>query len=154
FPVDIEVDALVPIDAHPFQVADELVLVDALTALEVGILDPEDHGALFLAREQPVEQGGACVADVDVASSRSGKAHSDVGVRAHLSMVKNASSVVGDQPSAKPGRKSDIQPKSTELLFRRPKNAGNSTQHPPLHPASDRRLGPAFGLGLRAAATA
>ena len=59
--------ALVPVDAEPAQRAEDRVVALLGVAGEVGVLDAEHQGAAEVARERPVEQRAAHVADVDEA---------------------------------------------------------------------------------------
>jgi hypothetical protein len=50
-----DVTALVPIEAQPFQVGDELTFVPGLAAFDVGVLDAKHHDPALLPGKQPVE---------------------------------------------------------------------------------------------------
>ena len=60
------VHALGPLEAEPMQVVDHAALGFARGALEVGVLDSQDERATLPAREQPVEERRARVADVQL----------------------------------------------------------------------------------------
>src|SRR5690349_15364115 len=58
--------ALVPVQAEPAQIAQDRRVGVGRGALDVGILDAEDERPMMAAGEQPVEQRGARVADVQL----------------------------------------------------------------------------------------
>ena len=58
------------VEPHPSQVLDDGALAFTRGPLDVGVLDTKDERALAVPREQPVEQGRARVADVQVAGGR------------------------------------------------------------------------------------
>src|SRR3954463_3008116 len=58
------VRAFVPIETEPFQVGDELVFKTRFAAINVGVFDPEHHGAALLAREKPIEERGTGIANM------------------------------------------------------------------------------------------
>src|SRR5262245_37659558 len=60
------VDAFVPFETHPVQVLDNGALGFLRRPLRVGVFDPQDEGAALASRQQPVEEGGARVADVQL----------------------------------------------------------------------------------------
>src|SRR5439155_678645 len=76
------VGALVIVEAEPREIVEHPGLTLLARARDVGILDPHDEAATVLAREQPVEVGGAGAADVEPAGRARGKAHTHVGVGA------------------------------------------------------------------------
>ena len=60
-------------------------------ALEVGVFDAQDHErAALLAREQPVEERGAGIADVQMPGRGRRKAHANWAFFAHALMVTKA----------------------------------------------------------------
>ena len=59
-------DAFVPMQAHPPQILEDSLLGFAGRPLQVGVFDAKDERALLTSGEQPVEQGRARVADVQV----------------------------------------------------------------------------------------
>src|SRR5262245_15561619 len=61
----IDVRPLVPVQAEPPQVPDDRRLRFTCRSLGVGVLDAEHEGAAVAARQQPVEERGARVADVE-----------------------------------------------------------------------------------------
>src|ERR1017187_9581225 len=66
----LEVRALIGGHAQPLQGGDDAIGPFGAVALFVGVLDPQDERAAALAREQPVEQGGAGTSDVEEAGGR------------------------------------------------------------------------------------
>jgi hypothetical protein len=81
--VAARVDALGPLEAEPVQVVDHAALGLLRRALEVGVLDSKDEGTALPAREQPVEERRARVADVELpGGARSeAKSHRSLGSR-------------------------------------------------------------------------
>ncbi len=71
-----DVGAFVPIETEPLDIFDELGFIARFAALEVGVFNAEDEGSALLAREEPVEERGARVADVNLSGGRGGKANS------------------------------------------------------------------------------
>src|SRR4029450_7245679 len=69
-------DALVPLQPEPPQILEDGQLRLTRRTLRVGILDAEDERPVVPAREQPVEQGSAGVADVQMAGRRWRESHS------------------------------------------------------------------------------
>src|SRR4029453_15713507 len=63
-------DALVPLQPEPPQILEDGQLRLTRRTLRVGILDAENERPVVPAREQPVEQGSAGVADVQMAGRR------------------------------------------------------------------------------------
>ena len=59
-----EVGSLVPVEPQPFQIVQQLPLVAALAALDVGVFYAQDHGAALLPGKEPVEERGAGIADM------------------------------------------------------------------------------------------
>src|SRR5215472_2900199 len=82
-----DVGALVPGDAEPLQVVEQLIFVTSFAALKVGVFDAQDHCALHLARKQPVVKCGAGVADVQLPCRRWGKTYAYLRILAHPSML-------------------------------------------------------------------
>src|SRR5581483_6761058 len=56
----------VPVEAEPPEIAHDRALRFARRPLGVGVLDPQDERAILIAGEQPVEERGARVADVEL----------------------------------------------------------------------------------------
>ena len=50
-----DIGTFVPVEAEPFQVVEKLAFKALLAALDVGVLDAQDHDAALLPREKPVE---------------------------------------------------------------------------------------------------
>src|SRR5262249_38552858 len=71
-----DVGSLVPGEAEPAQVADDGRLRFGGRALDGGVLDGKDEGAVTAAREQPVEERRARVADVQIARGTRSEANS------------------------------------------------------------------------------
>ena len=71
-----DVGPLVPLEAEPAQVLQDAVLGLFRRSLGVGVFDAEDERAVVAAREQPVEQRRAGVADVQRAGRAGGETHS------------------------------------------------------------------------------
>src|SRR4029077_1659943 len=67
--------AFIPVEAQPKKAVDDALNEFRLVALGVGVFDAEDHGAVLLNGIEPVEQGGAGAADVEVAGGRRGETH-------------------------------------------------------------------------------
>src|SRR3989442_13363553 len=74
-PRSADIGPLVPVEAEPAQVGDDARLRLASRSIGVGVLDAEDIGAALPAREQPVEQRGARVADVKMAGRTRSKSN-------------------------------------------------------------------------------
>src|SRR4051812_5749259 len=60
------IGSLVPVEAEPPQVAQDGLLGLARRALDIRVLDAQDERPAGSAREQPVEQRGSRVADVEL----------------------------------------------------------------------------------------
>ena len=71
-----DVRPLVPVEAEPAQILEDALLGLLGRALGVGVLDAEDERAVVAAREQPVEERRARVADVQLAGRAGGEADS------------------------------------------------------------------------------
>ena len=70
--------AFIPVQAQPLHAGEDCAGGFLRVAGVVRILNAEDEGAARLAGEQPVEQGGACAADVEVARGGRCESCSDV----------------------------------------------------------------------------
>src|SRR5215472_11082151 len=79
------VRALVPVQPQPLQVGDELIFEADFAAVDVGVFDAEHHGSTLLAGEEPIEERGAGVADMKVASG--GWSEADTDVLGHEEML-------------------------------------------------------------------
>ena len=79
-------DALAPLEPHPPQIVEDRLLRLARRPLDVGVLDAQDERAALTAREQPVEQRRARVADVQLPgrTRRESKSH-------HVDSISHAS---------------------------------------------------------------
>lgn len=62
--------AFVPLQAHPPQVVQDRLFRFLGGPLAIGVFNAQDEGAALAAGEQPIEQGRAGVADVQVAGGR------------------------------------------------------------------------------------
>jgi hypothetical protein len=71
------IDALIPVEPQPAQPVLDVVLVDLLGTLDVGVVDAEDERSTVMACEQPVEQRRTGVADVDVTRGRGSDSNPD-----------------------------------------------------------------------------
>ena len=65
--------ALVPVEAQPAHAFEDALDHGFRGALEVGILNAQDEGSAGVAREEPVEEGGACSTDVEITGRGGGK---------------------------------------------------------------------------------
>src|SRR5271157_134931 len=82
-----DVRAFVPVKAEPLQVFQKLSFETLFAALDVGVLDAQDHDAALLPREQPVEKRGAGVANVQMSRGRRSEANANLGNSAHSMML-------------------------------------------------------------------
>ena len=60
-------NALVPLEAHPAEIVQDRLLGRLNRALAIRVFDPQNEGAVLSARQQPIEEGRARVADVQLA---------------------------------------------------------------------------------------
>ena len=72
--------ALVPVEAQPLHAAQDRLVGGVGAALLVGVLDAQDEGAARLAGVEPVEQGRARAAHVQVARGAGREAQADGGL--------------------------------------------------------------------------
>ena len=84
-PVDVEAAALedgllVPVEAEPLEVLEDLVEETGLGPLEVGVLDAEQEAAPRVAGVEPVEDGRPGAPDVEEAGRTGGEAHTYHGM--------------------------------------------------------------------------
>ena len=86
-----DVGPFVPVEAEPAQVLENALLGLPGRALGVGVLDAQDEGAVVAAREQPVEERGARVADVQLPGGAGREADSHVSTRRPRSDVRRPS---------------------------------------------------------------
>src|SRR5271157_668250 len=77
----------IPIEAEPLQVFQKLSFEALFAALDVGVLDAQDHDAALLPCEQPVEKRGAGVANVQLSRGRRSEANANLGNSAHSMML-------------------------------------------------------------------
>src|SRR5271157_2531000 len=85
-----DIGTFIPIDAEPLQVFQKLSFEALFAALDIGILDAQDHDAALLPCEQPVEKRGAGVADVQMSRGRRSEANTNLGSSAHSMMLARA----------------------------------------------------------------
>lgn len=69
--------AFIPVDAEPAETFEDGVAGGFGVTRFVGVLDAEDEGTMKFAGVEPVEQGGAGAADVEVAGGGRGEADAD-----------------------------------------------------------------------------
>src|SRR3989449_4864252 len=79
---------LVPVEAEPAQAVEDDAGVLVRGAFLVGVFDAEQELAARVAGEQPVEEGGAGAADVEVARGRRGEADAGGDWRCQVSGVR------------------------------------------------------------------
>src|SRR5271157_1037280 len=82
-----DIGTFIPIDAEPLQVFQKLSFEALFAALDIGILDAQDHDAALLPCEQPVEKRGAGVANVQLSRGRRSEANANLGNSAHSMML-------------------------------------------------------------------
>src|SRR5262249_35050905 len=63
-----DIGSFIPVDPQPLQIVNKLVFVTHLTALKVGVFHAQHHGASTLADKEPIEEGSARVANMQLAS--------------------------------------------------------------------------------------
>ena len=73
----IHVGAFVPVQPEPFEVSDELIFETGFAALDVRIFNAQHHGAAVPTREEPIEQGGTCIAHMEMPCRRRRKTNPD-----------------------------------------------------------------------------
>ena len=87
--------AFVPMDAEPAKAVEDRLQRFGAIALGVGVIDAQDELAAMFPGEEPVEQGGANAADVQIAGGTRSKAgaygHYGPGVRGQRSEVRGRS---------------------------------------------------------------
>mgnify|MGYP003694725645 CR=1 FL=1 len=71
-----DVGPFVPVEPEPAQVLEDALLGLLRRTLGVGVLDAEDERAVVPAREQPVEERRARVADVELTGGAGSEADS------------------------------------------------------------------------------
>src|SRR6202041_1320475 len=81
------IGTFIPIEAEPMQIPNELIFETNFTALHVGVFDAQDHGAMVVAGKEPVEKGGASVANMQMSGGRRCEAHTDGGFCVHKIML-------------------------------------------------------------------
>ena len=108
---------LVPVEPEPLERVEDVVDQLGPVALGVGVLDAQEERAAGVAGEQPVEQGGAGAADVQVAGRRRREAAAGPALRLHLRHPAHATGRTG---TGRPG-----QPRSSRLRQSRPVGLGH-----------------------------
>src|SRR6185369_7689372 len=78
-----DVRTLVPLDAEPLEVFEELRLVTGFAAIEVGVFDAKDERTFLLTREEPIEKSSAGIADMNLA----GRRRSETYAYGHVSIL-------------------------------------------------------------------
>ncbi len=82
-----QVGPFVPVETQPLEVGDELIFKAGLTAFDVRVLDAQHHGAALFSREKPVEQGGTCIANMQMPGGRGRETYTDGRSRSHQKML-------------------------------------------------------------------
>src|SRR3954451_21255311 len=72
-----DVRPLIPIESEPLQIINKPAFETRFAAIEISVLDAQDHRPAGLAGEQPVEKGSARVAHVEMAGRRRREADAD-----------------------------------------------------------------------------
>ena len=85
-----DVGTLVPVKAQPLQIVEQLVFKARLAALHIGVFNAQHHDAARLAGEEPVEQRGTGVADMQMSRGRRSEANANLGRGAHVLMLARA----------------------------------------------------------------
>ena len=70
--------SLIPVEAQPAKTLEDAVDEFRTIAIHIGVFDSQNKRATLIAREQPVEQGGARAADVQIAGGRGRETHADL----------------------------------------------------------------------------
>ena len=70
YPIALEHGTFIPIETQPAKSSQDGLGMLRVGSVAVGILDAEDEHASMVPREQPVEEGGAGAADMEVARGR------------------------------------------------------------------------------------
>src|SRR5262249_11368312 len=81
------VRTFLPVDAKPLKIFEELVFVACFAALEVGVFNPQDHGALHLAGEEPVVKRCAGIANMQLPGRRGREANAYFRILSHTLML-------------------------------------------------------------------
>jgi hypothetical protein len=74
----LEIRAFVPIDAKPTQAVQNALNQLRAIALDVRVLDTQNHRAATPAREQPIEKRGASASHVQIARRRRREPHANL----------------------------------------------------------------------------
>src|SRR3954466_6403362 len=86
-----DVGAFVPLEAEPAQVVEDALFRLLGRALDVGVFDAQDERAVVPAREQPVEERGAGVADVQLPGGTRGEPYSHLALSSATACAATAS---------------------------------------------------------------
>src|SRR5437773_12254465 len=71
--------SFIPIEAEPAQSFIDRGSGFFSIARSIGVLDAQNEFAVVMSREEPIEKGRTCAADVEIASGRRGEADADFG---------------------------------------------------------------------------
>ena len=112
-----QVRPFVPIETQPLEVGDELVFKTGLAAFNVRVFDAQHHGAAILSGKKPVEQGGTCIANVQMPGGRGRKTYADRRSRSHQKMLADKTAHVGAGALTRPAERSSavVAPASRRL---------------------------------------
>src|SRR5438094_2236281 len=72
----------IPIEAEPAQCFINRGGGFFSIARSIGVLDAQNEFAAVMSREEPIEKGCTCAADVEIASGRGGETDADFGIHA------------------------------------------------------------------------
>src|SRR6266851_5789276 len=86
---------LVPIQAEPLEVGDELVFKAGFAPIYVGVFDAKYHRPALLPREKPVKERSARVADMQMSSWGGSEAHA-YGICGHQEMLAKSGGIQAD----------------------------------------------------------
>src|SRR5690348_15810532 len=78
-----QIRTFIPVQTEPLEVGDELIVETGFTAFDIRVLDARHHGSAVPAREEPVEQGGTCIADMEMPGGRGSKTNPDDRTGSH-----------------------------------------------------------------------
>src|SRR5688572_5407697 len=87
--VAANIDAFGPVETEPLQIRDYAALGFARRPLEVGVFDSQDVRTSLATREQPVEERGARVADMQLP----GRARSEANTHSRSKVKRQGSKV-------------------------------------------------------------
>src|SRR5208283_3651998 len=81
-----DVGTFLPVDAEPFQVLEQLSLKALFAALDIRVFDAQHHDTALLPCEQPVEERGAGVADMQLPRRGRSETNANLGRVTHSMM--------------------------------------------------------------------